>query len=185
MEPAVQGALVGATAAIIGVISSGAIQWGLKISEESRRKQETAELIIFYCRRLRSVLRKLGSQPSLSSHLALGISINDDDVGDLDYVLKELGTKIPQLALIAFDIKRALKNVQSYSNQYWDLLASLKNGTGNPKDLPVIESWLMIDARQGSIQAHNAIQLSFEQLTKPRKKIVIHKVRLDDTYSYK
>lgn len=30
MEPAVQGALVGANAAIIGVVSSGAIQWGLK-----------------------------------------------------------------------------------------------------------------------------------------------------------
>lgn len=185
MEPAVQGALVGATAAIIGVISSGAIQWGLKISEESRRKQEAAELMIFYCRRLRSVLRKLSAQPSLSSHLALGISINDDDISDLEYILKELTTKIPQLNLIAFDIRRALKNVQSYSNQYWDLLATLKKGVGNQKDLPIIESWLMIDARQGSIQAHNAIQHSFAQLTKSRKGIVIHKVRLDDTYSYK
>lgn len=185
MEPAVQGALVGATAAIIGVVSSGAIQWCLKISEESRRKQEAAELMIFYCRRLRSVLRTLSAQPSLSSSLSLGISINGDDISDLEYVLKELSTKIPQLNLIAFDIKRALKNVQGYTNQYWELLADLKKGSGNPKDLPIIESWLMTDARQGSIQAHNAIQLSFEQLTKSRRKILIRKIRLDNTYSLK
>lgn len=185
MEPAVQGALVGATAAIIGVVSSGAIQWGLKISEESRRKQEAAELMIFYCRRLKSLFRKLSTQPSTTKTLDLGISVNNDDISDLEYVLKELTTKIPQLNLVAFDIKRALKNIQNHSNQYWDLQAAVKNGGGNPKDLPIIESWIMTDARKGGKLARKAIKLSFNQLSRTRRKILTRKIRLDDTYSYK
>lgn len=185
MEPAVQGALVGATAAIIGVVSSGAIQWALKKSEELRRQHEAAELMIFYCRRLRSLCRRLSSQSSTSKALSLGISINDDDISDLEYVLKELATKIPHLNLIAFDIRRALRNIQSYSNQYWDLQSAIKNGSGNSSHLPIIESWIMIDARQGSKLARKAIQLSFKQLPELRKKAVIRKIRLDDTYSNK
>ena len=185
MEPAVQGAIIGASAALLGVVSSGVIQWALKITEESRRKQEAAELTIFHCRRLRRVLQDLSDEQSLTKHLSLGISINDDDINDLEYILKELSTKIPQLNLSIFDIRRLIKNVQSYSKQYWDLLESLKKGTGNPKDLPIIEGWIRIDARNGNTEAHKAIQLAFKQLSKSRKKVLIQKISLDKTYNSK
>jgi hypothetical protein len=182
MEPAVQGAIIGASAALLGVISSGVIQWALKISEESRRKQEAAELTIFHCRRLRRVFQELSEEQSLTTHLALGISINDDDIYDLEYILKELSTKIPQLNLRIFDIRRLLKNVQSYSKQYWDLLDSIKKGTGNLKDLQVIEALIRIDAGKGNSEAHETIQLAFKQLSASRKKSLVHKISLDKAY---
>lgn len=185
MEPAVQGAIIGASAALLGVLSGGVIQWALKISEEKRRREEAAELIIFHCRRLRRVLQDFSDEKSLAQHLALGISINDDDINDLEYILKELSTKIPELNLRIFDIRRLIKNIQNYSKQYWSLRDSIKEENGNPKDLPIIEGWIRIDARHGNAEAHKAIHLAFKKLSKSRKKSLIARISLDRTYNSK
>lgn len=185
MEPAVQGAIIGASAALLGVLSGGLIQWALKITEELRRREEVAELIIFHCRRLRRVLQEFSDEQSLAQHLALGISINDDDISDLEYILKELSTKIPELNLRIFDIRRLVKNIQRYSKQYWALLDSIREGAGNVNDLPIIEGWIRIDAQHGNTEAHKAIQLAYKKLSRRRKKLLIKRIILDRMYNIK
>lgn len=185
MEPAVQGAIIGACAVAVGVMTTGFIQWRLKLGEEDRRAQEAAELAIFYNRRLRRVLHDFSQEQNLSTNLALGISINDDDISDMEYVLKELSTKIPQLNLILFDVRRHLKNIQIYTEQYRRLICELREGCGRENDLPVILGWIQIDAKNGSIKSHEAIQLAFKLLTYERRKKIVQAITKDKAYCSK
>ncbi len=183
MQPAVQGAIIGACAAILGVLATGIIQWLLKISEESRRTQEVAEIVIYYNRRLRRAFQDFSNPTTLSNNLALGISINEDDIADLEYVLNELSTKIPPLTLILFDVRRHLKNIQTYTAQYQDLINEIKEGCNKVKDLPIILGWINIDAKNGSIESHKAIQLAFSLLSKHRRKKILLSISSDKNYN--
>jgi hypothetical protein len=178
MEPAVQGACIGALAAISGVITNWFIQKKLKLGEEERRREEVAELTLFYCRRLRLILREFSDKNLMLKYMAVGVSFNDDDISDMDFVLKELASKLPHVNLILFDLRRVIKNIQGYDKKHYEV----RNSGKNIKELDIIEAWIVGEAKRGNIEAHRAIQACFSVLSKSRKKTIIKRVSQDKTY---
>lgn len=183
MDPAVQGAMIGATAALFGVFISGALQLALRKAEEGRRKDEAAELLIFYCRRLRKVFENFSDEIELQKCLSIGIALNDDDLADLEFVLAEISTKIPHTNPYLFDLRRVLKNVKTYSASWFEVQAKLRRDEGNEKDLSILESWIMTDAKRGKKDAHKAIQEAFASLSKGRRKSMTDKIGKDRDYA--
>lgn len=183
MDPAVQGAMIGAAAALFGVLISGVLQLTLRKAEEGRRRDEAAELLIFYCRRLRKVFENFSDENELRKNLSIGVALNEDDLADLEFVLAEISTKIPHANLLVFDLRRALKNVKMYSTKWFDLQEKLKKGEGSEKDLPVLESWIITDSKRGKRDAHKAIQEAFASLSKKRQQSVTDKIEKDRDYA--
>lgn len=183
MDPAVQGAIIGASAALFGVFVSGVVQWFLGKAEEGRRRDEAAELLIFYCRRLRKVFENFTDENELQKCLSIGVSVNSDDLADLEFVLNEISVKLPHTNLLLFDLRRVLKNIKTYSNKWWDVQEKLKKDEGNEKDLTILESWIKTDAARGSKDAHRAIQEAFKSLSKGRRKGITDTIGKDRNYA--
>lgn len=167
LDVRIQAALIAAFCTLVGVIIGGAIQIYVKDREISRAKGVAEGAVCIYLCKLRDLFEDFSEEDETVRNLSLGISVNDNDIQEVNKVIELIENYDAFLIVKLFDVRQRLHNIRLYSNSYYEL-----RDLDKPYNkLQKVVRYLNVDAKGGLTVVNECIKHTFnaaEDKTKSR-----------------
>lgn len=159
LDVRIQAALIAAICTLVGVIIGGVIQIYLKDRDISRAKGVAEGAVCIYLCNLRNLFEDFSEEDKTFRNLSLGISVNDNNIQEVNKVIEIIENYDAFLIVKLFDIRQRLHNIRLCSNRYYELRDSDKPYN----KLQNVVRYLNVDAKGGLMDVNECIKYTFNE----------------------
>lgn len=157
MDVRIQAALIAAICTLIGVIFGGFIQVYLKDREISREKAVAEGAVCIYLCNLRYFFSEFSEDMKIFQSLALGISVNDNNIQEINKVIELIERHDAFLVIKLFNIRQRLSNIRIYVTNYY----KQRDAGKQFEKLQEVVGYMKIDAEGGLTDIDETIKHAF------------------------
>lgn len=169
MDDKIQAALIGAIAAIIGVLIGGYIQAFLKDREIRQSKKIAEGAACLYLCKLRDLFYKFSEEKSTFLMFTLGIGVNENNIQEIDKVIDLIEKHDAFLLVKLFDVRQLLGNLRIYSTEYY----KKRDADESYSKLQRLVGTLNIDGRRGLKEIEECIKHTFNNSENETRKTLL------------